>query len=139
MSIIVYCDGACVPVNPGGYACWAWVAKDDTGAVVQTDYGCIGHGTGMTNNVAEYAAVIQALKHAQQAGWTGIQVRADSQLIVRQITGQYACNAPGLPALRDEARTIGRALQARIKWIPREENEEADALTRTAYRKVRQV
>lgn len=133
MSTTFYCDGACIPVNPGGHACWAWIALED-GREIARDHGCIGRGAGMTNNVAEYHAVIRALKHAQAQGWTGVRIRADSQLIVRQITGQYACNAPTLINLRAEASALGKALQARIAWIPREQNEEADKLTRQAYR-----
>lgn len=133
----IFCDGLCEPRNPGGYACWAWVAFDDAGTATFYDYGCLGHGAGMTNNRAEYAAVINALRFAAEQAWRDVRVRTDSQLIVRQITGEYACNVPALVPLRDEARTLGKSLGARIKWVPREENEPADALSRKAYQEAR--
>lgn len=51
--VIVYADGLCEPVNPGGCACWAWVALQD-GQEIATDSGCLGYGPAMTNNRAEY-------------------------------------------------------------------------------------
>ena len=61
--MIVYCDGLCEPVNPGGYACWAWVAVEDD-AVRARQSGCIGRGDGMTTNLAEYRALLEALRAA---------------------------------------------------------------------------
>ena len=58
--ITIYTDGFCEP-NPGGFACWGWVAYDRAGKELQQDFGCLGYGDGMTNNRAEYEAVLQAL------------------------------------------------------------------------------
>jgi ribonuclease HI len=68
--ISVFCDGLCEPRNPGGWACWAWLALDDSGSLVARDYGCCARG-GATNNVAEYAAVIAALRHALKQSQVG--------------------------------------------------------------------
>jgi len=65
---IFECDGACLPVNPEGYATWAWVAVDPAGQAITSASGCLGHGPGQTNNVAEYAAVLQALRWAKRRG-----------------------------------------------------------------------
>jgi len=137
-QLIFYCDGLTEPINPGGYACWAWVALDDEGAEISSDYGCLGYGPGFTNNLAEYAAVEEALKwaglhHAQAK----IVIRTDSLLVVNQVNGRWHCRAPHLQPLQLRcARLLGR-LQATLEWVPRERNERADALTRVAYREAR--
>jgi ribonuclease HI len=62
-SLLINCDGLCEPRNPGGWACWAFVvhkAIDDE--FIHDDRGCIGAGDGMTNNLAEYTAVLEALR-----------------------------------------------------------------------------
>ena len=87
-----------------------------------------------TNNVAEYKAVISALKtcaknlgpNAQKAD---LVIHIDSQLIARQITGKYKIKLPHLKTLCDEARTlIEQFKDVRFVEIPREENSVADAL-----------
>lgn len=146
MNILaLYCDGLCEPRNPGGYACWAWLAKGPEGKTIRTAFGCLGSGQGMSNNLAEYEAVLQALRHTvDRVGplverSLSVRLHADSQLAIRQITGEYRVNAPHLIALCAEARTLaGQIRQAGVpiefQWIPRELNEEADALSRQAYR-----
>lgn len=151
MTILaLYCDGLCEPTNPNGYACWAWLAKSPEGKTVRSAYGCLGHGAGMSNNLAEYEAVLRALRHTAgrvellvERGLS-VRVHADSQLVIRQIGGEYRCNAEHLIPLRDEARELadivrGFGVPIEFVWIPRELNEEADALSRRAYREARQA
>jgi len=125
----IYCDGACHPYNPGGYACWAWMASSG-----EQDYGCIGYGDGMTNNVAEYEAVIHALRWANDNSKRGFTVKTDSKLVVKQSTGKWAVNAEHLKAKVAEVQLLMKQVCAKIKWIPREANQKADALARRAFR-----
>ena len=82
--MIIYADGCCEPSNPGGYACWGWVAAEG-GQEIASGSGCIGHGPSMTNNLAEYRAVIEALRWAYKQGVQGVAVKTDSQLVVKQV------------------------------------------------------
>lgn len=131
----LYCDGLCEPQNPGGHATWGFVATDDAGQEVHAACGYIGHGPGMTNNVAEYTAVIEALKWAYTAGHRGFTVKTDSQLVVNQVRGEWQVKAAHLDALVARVRNGLAACEAanRITWVPREQNARADALSRQAY------
>jgi ribonuclease HI len=142
--ITIHTDGLCEPVNPGGTACWAWVATSPAGKQLTKASGVLGHGPEMTNNLAEYEAVLQALRYTigraavLVARDLGVELRSDSQLIVYQITGRYQTNAVGLRPLRDEARSFIEQLNAAgvptaIIWIPRTLNVEADVMTRQTY------
>ena len=131
-AIRVFTDGLCEPTNPGGYACWAWVALDAEDHELAHAYGCAAHGPQATNNVGEYAAVIHALTWASEHA-LGAQLFTDSRLVANQINGDWVCNAPHLIALRDQAIELIEQAQAHIQWGPREQNKRADALTRQAY------
>lgn len=137
LDVTFYTDGLCEP-NPAGVACWAWIAVSG-GRELAHDQGTIGQGAGMTNNIAEYEAVIKALEHARSQGWQGVRICCDSQLVVNQIAGRWAVNAPGLVELHAWAKQLGRELHATIRWIPRGENVPCDALTRQAYRAATQM
>jgi ribonuclease HI len=123
----VYTDGSCEPRNPGGYACWGWIAHDA---------GCLGHGPVMTNNVAEAQAILEALHWATSRQIQSLVLLSDSQLLVNQVRGAWAVNASHLVPLVQEARELLAALNGHIRWIPRDENCQADALCRRAYRAI---
>ena len=137
MKLTLFCDGACSPTNPGGYACWAWLALTQGVAIAQ-GYGCLGHGAGQTNNVSEYEAVLRAMRWAYR--WmrdAEITIQTDSQLVVNQVNGKWDCNAEHLQPLCEKARKGLKLLGAQIIWIPREKNRRADALSELAYIKAR--
>jgi ribonuclease HI len=134
-QITIYVDGLCEPVNPGGHACYAWSAQDDTGAEIAAAHGHLVSGPLATNNVAEFGAVIWALRHAQAEGWTGVQIRSDSQLVINQLNGMWQCNADGLVKYLNAARRLMAETGATIAWLPREQNQRADGLSRLAYKK----
>ena len=147
-TLMLFCDGLVEPVNPGGWACWAWLARSPKGNALREAHGCIGHGDGMTNNIAEYHAVIEALTYTvTRAGVLaerrmGVTVYGDSQLVIRQITGEYQTRQPHLAELRRQvlalADELGHAgVSVEFVWIPRDENADADALTRRAYQEAR--
>ncbi|HSH80027.1 MAG TPA: ribonuclease HI family protein [Herpetosiphonaceae bacterium] len=137
--ITIYCDGLCEPVNPGGYGCWGWLAVDLAGCTLGSDHGCIGKGAGITNNRAEYCAFIYALEYARQQRWRGMSVRSDSQLVINQVAGRWACNAPALQPLCTAARRLVEVTEAMLEWVPREQNAQADLLSRRAYDEARRA
>ena len=88
----LYTDGASRG-NPGN-AAWAYVIVDDEDhAIVKRDSGYIGHAT---NNDAEYTAITKALLAARDLYCSQVRVYSDSEIVVRQLTGQYRCKEPRL-------------------------------------------
>lgn len=135
-SIDLWIDGLCEPLNPGGTACIGYVIKR-SGVVIAEGSYVVGKGAGMTNNVAEYTALIFALKEIKRLRLENelIKIRSDSQLLVNQMNRKWAVKAPLIVPLYKLANELATGLNYRIEWIPREENKEADKLTRLAYEK----
>ena len=136
--IEVWIDGLCEPVNPGGTACIGYIIKKE-GKVLAKTSQVVGRGKGMTNNVAEYTALIQALEKIQQLGLARqeILVRSDSKLVVNQMNGNWEVKAPLILPLNRKAKTMTTTMNIKFNWVPREQNTEADALCRTAYESTR--
>jgi len=136
--IEVWVDGLCEPVNPGGTACIGYIIKEE-GKVLERGSEVIGQGKGMTNNVAEYTALIRVLEKMAQLGLSQQEtlVRSDSRLLVNQMNGSWDVKAPLILPLHRKVKTIVASLNIKFKWIPREQNTEADALCRTAYESTR--
>jgi ribonuclease HI len=148
--LTIFCDGLTEPVNPGGYGCCAYIVFEgdvsgEKGAArpepIAQKYGCIGHGQEITNNIVEYRAAIGALKWAlKHAPDAEIELRTDSQLVERQISGCYKCHNEKLMPLLAEARELLAQLpNLKIVWVRREFNDVADALTKLAYIEARSV
>ncbi len=131
--IEIWIDGLCEP-NPGGVCCVGYIIKNN-GATIAVGSRAIGVGEGMTNNVAEYNALIYALKKLRHLNLENkdILVRSDSQLLVNQMNGNWKAGTPHISRLVRETRALATHFRIRFEWIPREENEEADRLTRSAY------
>jgi ribonuclease HI len=91
----------------------------------------IGH---QDNNVAEYAALLEALQHALRLKAKVLRVFSDSQVVVRQMTGEYACRSPRLYSLHWTCRKLARSLEFSIVHIEREHNSEANQLAHYAVR-----
>lgn len=123
------CDGACDP-NPGRMGIGV-AFFDDAGETLATIARDLGQGT---NNRAEYAAVEAALDLARDRGWSQFELRTDSQLVVRQLLGDYAVNDESLQPIHRRVRAKANALGVRIVHIPREQNVVADALSKRALR-----
>ena len=111
------------------------------GVVIETPEGesiriakWIGH---QDNNVAEYAALLEALQRALEMKATALQVFTDSQLVVKQMTGEYICNSPRLYSLNWICRTLAHSLDFAIAHIPRHRNQEANRLANDAVRSSR--
>lgn len=111
--------------NPGDAGCGA-VICDDTGAVVQELSRYLGR---TTNNVAEYEGLLMGLEALLQFGRKRIRVQSDSQLLVRQLNGEYRVKDEKLKLLYQRAVTLLRQFDAyRILHVYREMNKLADRL-----------
>ena len=88
--INIFFDGSCMPKNPGGVATYGYVLIKD-GKIEKEGRGTIGVGDGMTNNVAEYSGLLEALKFAttKYPDEKDIAIHGDSQLVIRQMKGEY--------------------------------------------------
>ena len=84
------------------------------------------------NNVAEYVALLEALQYAVAQNATALHVYSDSQVMVRQMNGEYACQSTRLYSLNWTCRKLARSLNLKISYISREENTEANDLARSA-------
>lgn len=121
-------DGATKHSNPGLRGIGA-VLKGPAGQIVEIAQE-IGEGT---NNEAEYCALMAVLDAAVDAGVQDLVVYGDSQLVIKQVNGEWLINSQSLVPLCKTVREL-RAQIARVRlcWIPREENGEADALSKRA-------
>jgi ribonuclease HI len=128
MKVVVHVDGG-ARGNPGPAAAAA-VVSDTEGGVLDEATELLGDAT---NNVAEYRAVLLGLQRALALGATEVELVNDSELIARQIQGQYKVKHAGLRPLHADA--VG-ALRAFPRWsirtVPRAENAHADALVNAA-------
>jgi ribonuclease HI len=132
-SLTLYFDGACEPVNPGGTAAYAWHLNDVDGTQVASDHGIVCSGEGATNNLAEWNGLLRGVRHLKTLSWNGsLLIRGDSQLIIYQLTGKYQCKKEALRACLHECLELLTGLDWRAEWIRREENEEADRLSKLA-------
>jgi len=123
-TIIAYIDGG-ARGNPGpaGYGVRMEAAD---GTVLAEFHGALGIAT---NNVAEYNGLLAALRSAVEAGHQDLLVRSDSELLVKQMRGEYRVKNPGLQPLHREAQSlIARFIRVRFEHVPREKNAEADRL-----------
>ena len=125
----IYIDGASLG-NPG-LAGAGMVAFDEDGHEIWRDSIHLGL---MTNNMAEYEALVRALRKVREPAGRSINVYTDSQLVAYQILGKYRIKNEGLkPYLEEALRLMRRLPHVAIKYIPREETS-----LQTSLRKMRQ-
>ncbi len=126
---LVICTDGASRGNPGPAAIGATL-KDKQGKLVATISRPIGRAT---NNQAEYNALIAALEEAIRLGARQVEVKLDSELVVRQIEGQYRVKKATLQPLHYRAKhLIGQFQHFIINHIPRQQNTEADRLANLA-------
>lgn len=120
----LYADGGSRG-NPGPAASGAVLYADD-GAVLAE----IGTFLGVTtNNVAEWTGLLQGLEAALARGVDELAVRLDSELVVKQLSGDYRVKHPGLIPLHAKAKTLLRKFgRVDVRHVPRKENKAADAV-----------
>jgi ribonuclease HI len=116
---IIYTDGGASP-NPGPASIGA-VLKDDAGNTI----GLISQSIGVaTNNEAEYRAVIAALEMAAKLRIRQVELRSDSQWLVRQVTGEYKVKAAAIRPLYIKVKQMQEQFdECLLVHIPRELNE----------------
>ena len=124
----VFSDGA-ARGNPGPAGAGA-VLTDASGNVIARLGRYLGR---QTNNVAEYEGLLLGLKHARELGFREVEVRADSQLLIRQLKGEYAVRHAGLKPLHAEVLRLLRSFDRfDLRHVPREENVLADEMSNRA-------
>ena len=115
--------------NPGP-AAYGYVLEAEDGTVLDARGETIGVAT---NNVAEYRALIAGLEKAVELGIDELEVVSDSELLVKQMQGEYRVKNEALRELNDEANSLERKLgRVRYKAVRREHNELADKLVNDA-------
>ncbi len=125
---LLFTDGA-ARGNPGPAGAGAVIISPD-GHIVAKVGKFLGEET---NNVAEYMGLLIGLKRAKAMGIKELDVLADSELMVKQLNGDYAVKAEHLKPLFDEAKALLKHFgDVEIRHIPREENEQADAMSNRA-------
>jgi ribonuclease HI len=127
-ELVAYVDGGCLG-NPGPSGIGVVINGCGSGPVRIAKW--IGH---QDNNVAEYVALMEALQYAIALKAQKLHVYSDSEVMVRQMTGQYVCRSPRLYSLHWTCRKLARALTFSISHVPRENNAEANGLAQSALR-----
>jgi ribonuclease HI len=128
-SLTIHTDGASRG-NPGPAAFAFVIARDGEPAIEQA-----GRLPDTTNNQAEYTALVRALQHTLQLGpEQRVIVHSDSELIVKQMNGQYRVKDPGLRPLYEEADRLRRRFMHPVRFVHvrREANRRADELCNLA-------
>jgi ribonuclease HI len=119
--------------NPGP-ASYGVVVRDPKGEIIARLKKYIGR---TTNNVAEYYGLIAALDYAQANNIRALRIESDSELLVKQMRGQYKVKSADLKPLFERAKKMSQSLASfRIDHVYREQNAEADALANEAMDEV---
>lgn len=123
-KVIAYTDGASRG-NPGDAGIGILLVDEKDNVIKEiSDY--IGQ---TTNNIAEYTALVKALKEALEMNFEGIEVISDSELMVKQINGEYQVKSEGLKPLYKEACELLKEFKIfTVRHVRREQNKEADKL-----------
>jgi ribonuclease HI len=134
LRVIAYSDGASIG-NPGDAGCGALITAED-GTELKEESRYIGRAT---NNVAEYEAAILALEEARELGATEIELRLDSELVARQIKGEYRVKDPTLAKLHQRLKKIAKDFAVfDVTEVNRKHNKKADNLANLAIAAHRQ-
>jgi len=128
-DLVAYVDGGSLG-NPGPSGIGVVIDGSADGTIKIKKW--IGH---QDNNVAEYVALLEALQCALELSARALHVFSDSEVVVKQMTGEYSCHSSRLYSLHWTCRKLARSLEFSISHIPRENNVEANRLANSAVRK----
>jgi len=128
-NLVAYVDGGSLG-NPGPAGIGLVIAGSEDGTIKIKKW--IGH---QDNNVAEYVALLEALQFALELGARALHVFSDSEVVVKQMTGEYTCRSTRLYSLHWTCRKLARSLEFSISHIPRESNMEANRLVSSVVKK----
>jgi ribonuclease HI len=133
MKIVVHVDGG-ARGNPGPAAAAAVIESSD-GQLLGEHAQLLGR---TTNNVAEYRALMLGLERARELGASEVEVVGDSELIAKQVLGEYKVKNEALRPLHREATNALRGFDSwSIRTVPRAQNADADALVNAALDQAR--
>ena len=127
-KLVAYVDGGSLG-NPGPSGIGVVIDGVEGGKIRIAKW--IGH---QDNNVAEYVALLEALQHALALKAQALHVFSDSEVVVKQMTGDYNCRSPRLYSLNWICRKLARSFDFSISHVPREHNAEANGLASSAIR-----
>jgi ribonuclease HI len=127
-ELVAYVDGGSLG-NPGPSGIGVVIDGCESGPIRIAKW--IGH---QDNNVAEYAALLEALQWAVKLKAKALHVYSDSQVVVRQMLGEYTCRSARLYSLHWTCCKLARGLNFSISHVPREDNAEANGLAQSAVR-----
>lgn len=128
MGLVIHVDGGSRG-NPGPAAAGVVIADDSGNPVLEAGY-FLGR---MTNNAAEYSALIRALEYVGQRGADAVSIHSDSELLVRQITGEYRVKSADLAPLFERVQVLLLRIPCwNIRHVRRELNRRADELANKA-------
>ena len=128
-ELVAYVDGGSLG-NPGPSGIGVVINGGERGPIRIAKW--IGH---QDNNVAEYAALMEALQYAVALNARKLHVYSDSQVVVRQMTGEYTCRSSRLYSLHWTCRKLARSLNFSISHVSRKDNVEANRLAQAALRR----
>jgi len=127
-SIVAYIDGG-ARGNPGP-AGYGVRVENERGDLIEELCGFLGSAT---NNIAEYNGLLAALRYANEHGHRIVRIKSDSELLVKQMIGQYRVKNPGLQVLFQQAQSLARTLErVAYEHVRREQNKDADRLANLA-------
>ncbi len=127
-EVSIFTDGA-ARGNPGP-AAFAYVIRDANGALLAEHSQCMGE---TTNNVAEYTALVRALEKALELGAKKVRLHSDSELMVKQMRGEYRVKNEGLRDLFEQAGALAKRFTAvAFQHVRRGDNSHADRLCNEA-------
>jgi ribonuclease HI len=127
--LVTYVDGGSFG-NPGPSGIGVVIDGFESGKVrIAKWIGC------QDNNVAEYVALLEAIQCALASKAKGLHVFSDSEVVVKQMKGEYSCGSSRLYSLNWVCRKLTRSFEFSISHIRREHNTEANSLANSAVRK----
>ena len=122
-KVVVYCDGGSRG-NPGPSALGV-VIKTTKGEIIEEIGEFLGE---QTNNYAEYMAVVRAMEYLKNEGKNSAEFYLDSQLVVRQLNGQYKIKSDNIKHLYQKVNELRQGISVTFDHVYREHNKEADAI-----------
>ncbi len=126
MRAVIHADGASSG-NPGPSGLGVVILLNGTTHEIAEPIGMA------TNNIAEYSSLVRALERTLELGASEAEVYMDSELVVRQMLGLYKVKNAGLKPLFEKARALSKKFSDfSIAHLPREQNKEADRLSKKA-------
>ena len=129
LNLVAFVDGGSLG-NPGPSGIGVVLEGSERGTIRIAKW--IGH---QDNNVAEYVALLEALQCALSLRAKALHVYSDSEVMVRQMRGEYNCRSPRLYSLNWICRKLARSFNFSISHVRREHNSEANGLANSAVRK----